>query len=289
MNKKFFRIALMGRHSVEHVGQTLTALIDYLKSQDREVVLEHETASILDRKDLPVVFSNHLKEACDLVIVVGGDGSFLSAGRIACDQDLPVLGINRGRLGFLTDIKPTQLAEVGCVLEGHYVEEQRFLLTMGLYQGKKLLVHLDALNDVVLSPGQSTHLTKFKVYLDGLFVCNQKADGMIIATPTGSTAHALSGGGPILSPDLNVMVLVPMQPHTLSSRPIVVSGDRCVEIRINRQNEYGPYLSCDGQGRWLAPGGSRIVIQKKPKMLTLIHPLNYSYFKTLRDKLNWKG
>lgn len=289
MNKKFFRIALMGRHSIEHVGHTLTSLIDYLKSQGREVVLERETAGILNRDDLPVVFSNHLKAHCDLVIVVGGDGSFLNAGRIACDQDLPVLGINRGRLGFLTDIKPGHLSEVGKVLEGDYLEEKRFLLSMGIHKQSKLMVHLDALNDVVLSPGQSTHLTRFKVYVDGQFVCSQRADGMIIATPTGSTAHALSGGGPILCPGLDVMVLVPMQPHTLSSRPVAIAGDSRVEIKVSRQNEHGPYVSCDGQGRWLAPGGSRILVQKKPKQLTLIHPLNYNYFKTLREKLNWKG
>jgi NAD+ kinase len=112
---------------------------------------------------------------------------------------------------------------------------------------------------------------------------------LIVATPTGSTAHALSGGGPILRPDLDVMVLVPMQPHTLSSRPIVVSGNSQVEIKISRKNEHGPYISCDGQGRWLAQSGSRLVIQKKEKQLSLIHPLSYRYFKTLREKLNWKG
>jgi NAD+ kinase len=287
--KKFFRIGLMGRHVIDHVGETLTALISYLKQMKRTIVLEKETADLFEIENTDIVSAEHLKECCDLIIVVGGDGSFLNAGRIACDQGLPILGINRGHLGFLTDIKPTHLTEIGEVLEGQYSKEERFLLSMELYDQKDRILHLNALNDVVLSPGQSTHLTRFQVFLDDEFVCDQRADGMIVATPTGSTAHALSGGGPILHPGLDVMVLVPMQPHTLSSRPIVVSAKQTVELRISSENEHGPYLTCDGQGRWMAPCGSRILIRKKDKQLALIHPHSYCYFKTLREKLNWEG
>lgn len=283
MSKSFQRIALFGqRHRQEKIAKTLHELARLLKQLKRDVVVEQQTAQFFNEYSLPQVAANQLKKQADLMIVVGGDGSLLQAARIAVDQQLPVLGINRGRLGFLTDIGPSQLKLVEEVLAGDYVEEKRFLLEASTQ--KQI-----ALNDIVLLPGDVAHMIEFAIYIDEQLVCTQRADGLIIATPTGSTAYALSGGGPILHPQLDAIVLVPMFPHTLSSRPIVVSSESNIKIVIAKNNESSPRLSCDGGERIAIKPGETIEINKKKKQLQLIHPKNYEYFATLRSKLQWES
>lgn len=282
-NKTFHHIALIGRAGKKS-ADTLTAVKDYLLEKKIAVFIEEHTAEMMPDNDLPTFSDNKIPSEIDLMIVVGGDGSLLNAAHCALPHNLPVLGINRGRLGFLTDIHPNELSKIGDVLSGNYFVEKRFLLN-AIHAKKQLGI---ALNDVVLLPGNTAQLIEFEIFINNQFVCQQRGDGLIIATPTGSTAYALSGGGPILHPNLNAIALVPMFPHTLSSRPIVIDGDASIELHILESNETSPCISCDGQHRISIEPGERIIITKNEKALCLIHPDNYDYFETLRAKLGWQ-
>jgi NAD+ kinase len=285
----FKQVALLGRQRIEGIEETLLTLKNYLLNYPIDVVLEETTAKLIPEANLPILAKELLCKNCDLIIVVGGDGSLLNAAHIAADYNLPVLGINRGRLGFLTDIRPDELDKIDAVLSGKYVEEERFLLQTKIFHPNGDVTEGIALNDVVLLPGNIAHMIEFEVHINKQMICNQRADGIIIATPTGSTAYALSGGGPILHPQLDAIVLVPMFPHTLSSRPIVVKGNSEITIILSLTNEACPRVSCDGEKRIpLAPGGG-VMIKKKAETLRLIHPLDYNYFETLREKLGWEG
>jgi len=288
MTKKFHTIGLIGRQRKEDISDTLQALKKLLLSRKLAIVVEEETATFFAADKLPTYPRDQLGKHCDLIIVVGGDGSLLNAARAAIESQTSVLGINRGRLGFLTDINPNEInTKVAAVLDGKYKEEKRFVLDVYIQQGKKKLAPDIALNDVVLLPGDVAHMIEFSITINEQFVCSHRADGMIAATPTGSTAYALSGGGPILHPSLNAVVLVPMFPHTLSARPIVIDAGSPIEITIAETNEKPPRLSCDGQTPLEIPLGSTIHIAKKGKALRLIHPTDYNYFETLRLKLGW--
>ncbi len=284
MSSNFKRIALVGRYRQDSILDTLTQLCDWLENEHYEVKLESQTAQALKQAERGLSMDKLCQET-DLIIVLGGDGSFLGVACSAAEHQLPVLGINHGRLGFLTDIHPSHcISEVAKVLAGDYLEEKRFLLETILMDTR---VHESALNDVVLSPGPLPHMIEFEIYINAEFVCRQRADGLIIATPTGSTAYALSGGGPILSPDLEAIVLVPMFPHTLSSRPIVIDSRQSIKIALTLGNEGSAQLSCDGRARIPLAAGSHFEIQRKKQELRLIHPKHYHYFETLRSKLGW--
>jgi NAD+ kinase len=213
----------------------------------------------------------------------------LTAARLASEKNLPVLGINRGRLGFLTDIKPDEFSEIEQIIKGYYREEKRFLLNADILSDKKVIHHQTALNDIVLLPGDVAHMIEFSIEIDGQLMCTQRADGLIVATPTGSTAYALSGGGPILHPQLDAVVLVPMFPHKLTSRPIVISGNSDIKISIDKTNETSPRLSADGEDYISLNTDHIIHIHKNKNPLTLIHPESYQYFSTLRTKLQWEN
>lgn len=288
-NAHFRKVALLSRHRVEGIEESLLAVKNYLLDYPIEVVMEPNTAELLPEADVPIFPKELLCENCDLIIVVGGDGSMLNAAHIAVEYRLPVLGINKGRLGFLTDIRPDEFHKIDEVLSGRYKEEERFLLEATIYHGNGEISRSVALNDVVLLPGNIAHMIEFEVNINNEMICYQRADGIIVATPTGSTAYALSGGGPILHPQLDAIVLVPMFPHTLSSRPIVVKSDSEINIILSASNQISPRVSCDGQKRIPLEPGGKIVIKKKPEKLRLIHPLDYNYFQTLREKLGWEG
>jgi NAD+ kinase len=273
MSNKFKNIVLMARRPGDGVLETLNTLTSYLEKQGVKVVLESE-AKIISA------------ENCDLIIVIGGDGSLLSAAHIAAPNNIPVLGINRGTLGFLTDIKPDEIEIIGEILQGKYIEESRFLLTATVDSST---VEYLALNDVVLLPSEVNHMIEFAVYIDDQFVCLQRADGLIVATPTGSTAHALSGGGPVLHPGLDAILLQPMFPHTLTSRPIVVNGECKIKIITSKESDAGQNISCDGQKLIPISSGGDITIKKYPRELRLIHLASYNYYETLRGKLHWEN
>ena len=286
----FRSIGLIGRLGSGRVVDTMRRLKRFLLERGHTVILEDAVADMLPGHQLQVCSRKMLGELCELVIVVGGDGSLLGAARALCHSNVPVLGVNRGGLGFLTDISPDELEKrVGDVLDGKYMAESRFLLDTLVCRGSEELGSISALNEVVLHPGKSARMIEFEMFIDGQFVYSLKSDGMIVSTPTGSTAYSLSAGGPIMHPKLDAMVLVPMYPHTLSSRPIVVEGNSEIRITISRNNEIYPQVSCDGQEHIACAPGDTLIIRKKPQSLRLIHPLDHNFYAICRSKLGWSS
>ncbi|HSC83714.1 MAG TPA: NAD(+) kinase, partial [Pseudomonas sp.] len=277
--EQFRNIGVIGRLGSAQVLDTIRRLKTFLLARHLHVILEDTIAEVLPGHGLQTCSRKILGEVCDMVVVVGGDGSMLGAARALARHNIPVLGINRGSLGFLTDIKPDELeVKVAEVLEGQFIEESRFLLEAEVRRHGEAIGQGDALNDVVLHPGKSTKMIEFELFIDGHFVCSQKADGLIIATPTGSTAYSLSAGGPIMHPKLDAMVIVPMYPHTLSSRPIVVDGNSELKVVVADDLPIYPLVSCDGQNHFTCAPGDTIKVAKKPQKLRLIHPLEHNYY-----------
>ncbi|MDI5936030.1 NAD(+) kinase [Halomonas sp. M4R5S39] len=286
----FRNIGLIGRLGSARVVDTLKRLIRFLDEGGYHVIIEDRTATVLLDHGHPEASRRMLGELCDLVIVVGGDGSLLGAARTLCHSGTLVLGVNRGRLGFLTDISPDELeARVGEVLEGRYEVEERFLLDAELHRDGVLSGSGDALNEVVIHPGKAVRMIEFELFIDGQFVYSQRSDGLIVATPTGSTAYSLSGGGPIMHPKLDVVTLVPMFPHTLSSRPIVIDAASEIRVHIGETNQTYPHISCDGQTRAVAKPDDVLVIRRKPQRVQLVHPLGHNFYEVLRSKLGWSN
>lgn len=280
-------IGIIGRDDGT-ADQTLSVLTSFLIRNKRKVILGEDIAHLLPNSDLPVMSQARLGDTCDLMIVIGGDGSLLGAARMLARYYVPVLGINRGRLGFLTDILPDEIEErVGAVLAGKYTLEKRFLLNAIVQRGGQKMGRAEALNDVVVNSGTSAKMIEFDLYIDGEFVYHQRSDGLIISTPTGSTAYSLSGGGPIMHPKLDAVVLVPMFPHTLSSRPLVVDGNSEIKLVISQGNEIHPPVTCDGQVNLTAMPGDSVIITKKRHKMKLVHPLDHSFYASCRDKLGW--
>ncbi len=273
---KFQHIGLIGRHEREpRVDETLRITQEFLDAIGVDAREYESTEALLASK------------RCELAIVVGGDGSLLGAARELSAADVPVLGINLGRLGFLTDILPAQLeTRLREILSGDYVEEQRFLLDAELLRDGKTCDRGDALNDVVLR-NAAANMLEFELYVDRDFVYTQRSDGLIVSTPTGSTAYVLSAGGPIMHPSLNAMVLVPLAPHTLSTRPLVVDGDSALRIVVNEHKDARPLVSCDGHLEFEYLPGDELRLRKKDCPLRLIHPRNHSFYEACRDKLGW--
>lgn len=284
----FKTIGLIGRLGSAKVVETLKRLIRFLHEGGYHVILEDRTATVLLDHGQQEASRSLLGEICDLVIVVGGDGSLLGAARAFCRSGTPVLGVNRGRLGFLTDISPDDLEEkVGQVLAGDYAIEERFLLDAEVYRNDTLVGGADALNDVVVHPGKAVRMIEFELFIDDQFVYSQRSDGLIIATPTGSTAYALSGGGPIVHPRIDAITLVPMFPHTLSSRPIVIDAASEIRIHIGETNEAYPHVSCDGQTRVVSKPDDVLYVRRKPQRLKLVHPPGHNFYEVCRSKLGW--
>lgn len=284
---QFNTIGIIGRVRNTGVKETLKILIDYLSKMKLDIIIDAETAKSLDHLELPILTPQEFGKKADLIIVVGGDGSLLHATHAVIEYEKPILGINRGSLGFLTDIHPTELEKIHSILEGKYSLEKRFLLTASITHHDTQLGQDHALNEVAMLPDAIPHMIEFEIYIDNQFVCSQNSDGLIIATPTGSTAYALSGGGPILHPQLDAIVIVPMFPHTLTNRPLVVNGNQKITVIVSPNNMTSPRISCDGRAYLKTPPGSHISIQKKSQQLHLIHPLDYNYYETLRSKLHW--
>ena len=284
----FQTVGLIAKHGDSRVGDTLGRLIGMLRARGLDVVLDNQSRRAYPERDLPVVARDSLGRRCDLIIVVAGDGTFLSAARSLVDQDVPLLGVNLGRLGFLADVMPDEMSDrLSEILDGDYVEERRFLLDVTVERGPVRVFAGPALNEAVTHKGAMARLVEFETYIDGHLVNSQRSDGLIVATPTGSTAYALSGGGPIVHPSLDAIVLVPICPHTLSSRPVVVGGGSVVEVVLGENAESSVQLSCDGQTTAELAAGDRISIRKRSPDLRLIHPSGHEYYATLRAKLHW--
>lgn len=284
-------IAIIGKPRDQQAIQTHRELYEWLTSEGYQVFIDDRLAAILD--EIPQnQFASlvELGKNADLAIVVGGDGNMLGAARILSRFDVAVIGVNRGNLGFLTDLDPDDFKEaLKAVLKGEYIEEERFLLEAEIHRHGQIKSHNAALNEAVLHPGQVAHMIEFEVYIDNSFAFSLRADGLIVSTPTGSTAYSLSGGGPILSPSLNAISLVPMFPHTLSSRPLVVDGKRRIKLVVSPESRGTQEVSCDGQVSLPVSPGDEIHIYQSPNVLKLIHPKDYSYYHVLRNKLGWSS
>jgi NAD+ kinase len=284
----FSRIGLVGRPGHTGVVETLQRLLTFLATRDVQVILDEKTATLLPGQNLEISSRVKLSLNCDLVIVVGGDGSMLNVAQVMAAHDVPVVGVNRGRLGFLTDIIPNEIEErVDQILNGQFKEEHRFLIEFEVEREGTIIPGGCALNDIVLHPGTAAQMIDFELYIGGEFVNSQQSDGLIVATPTGSTAYALSAGGPIMHPSLSALVLVPMYPHSLSSRPLVVDSANSIRIIVVNQRSMLPQVSCDGAVRFTTEPGDQIMIRRKTGSLRLIHPLDHNYYETCRSKLGW--
>ena len=285
--KPFKHIALIANVELPEVTEPLKRLCRFLEKEGYSVALESKTALLVANNTLPVFDYLDEELKLDLVVVVGGDGSMLSVGRSVAELNIPLLGVNMGRLGFLTDIQPDDMEnQLIRVLAGDYIASNRFLLEISLSRKGEKINSGEAINDVVVHPGSSLRMMEFELYIDKQFVYSQRSDGLIVSTPTGSTAYALSGGGPILHPNLDAIVLVPMNPHTLSSRPVVVGGDSSIEIKLGLRNEHS-MVTCDGQNDLIPQPGDVICIEKKMQPLRLIHQADNSFYATCRTKLGW--
>lgn len=283
----FQRIALLGKVNHEATRATLLKLEQSLLNMGYEVIVEARTAEQLSSTQAQILPLHRIGESADLAIVVGGDGNMLGAARILCEADIAVIGVNRGNLGFLTDLDPNHVIEqLKSVLDGHYQTERRFLLQAEVFHCGKSKSVGRAINEVVLHSDKVAHMIEFEVFVNDEFVYSQRSDGLIISTPTGSTAYSLSGGGPILTPGLDAFTMVPMFPHTLSSRPIVVDGHSVIRLRAAANND-SLQLSCDGHVRMTVQPGDDVVIQQHPQRLRLVHPEDHSYYRVLRNKLGW--
>nr|VFK53853.1 MAG: NAD+ kinase [Candidatus Kentron sp. TUN]VFK55311.1 MAG: NAD+ kinase [Candidatus Kentron sp. TUN]VFK60563.1 MAG: NAD+ kinase [Candidatus Kentron sp. TUN] len=284
----FKNIGLIGKHDDPRIEHTLGKLISFINTQPVNVFIDAESVPTYLGERVIITDRESLGKTCDLVIVIGGDGTFLNAARSLADCNARVLGINLGRLGFLADVMPTKMIDrLKAVLRGDFEEEKRFLLDTVIVRHNKPVFEVIALNDVVAHKWHIARLIAFEAYIDSHLVYSQRADGLIVSTPTGSTAYALSSGGPILHPNLNAIALVPICPHTLSNRPIVVDGESLVEIVMEKDGQAEASVTCDGQTSIDLEPEDRILIQKRDKCLHLIHPVGYNYYTTLRTKLNW--
>ena len=289
MTHAFQTIGLISKPGdYSHVASTLATLTGELLKRGCDVVLDTSAAAYFDKPAAPVLEREALGKHCDLVIVVGGDGSMLSAARSLVDSDVAVLGINLGRLGFLADVSPNEMCvRLNEILAGDFEEEQRALLHARVIRDGKNVSQSDALNDVVVHKWHIARMIDLDTRIDGRFLYSLRADGLIVSTPTGSTAYALSGGGPIIDPSLHALVLVPICPHTLSNRPIAISDKSSIEILIHGDDSNQAQITCDGQVNFELVAGDIVHIERKSKSLRLIHPLQHDHFEIMRKKLRW--
>ncbi len=283
----FSRVGIVARRVNPGIVETVGSLVAFLDRRGIPLVLDESTAPKLDegRERVP---RSELGKSCDLVVVVGGDGSLLGVARDLAASQVPVIGINRGGLGFLADVSPEQFeAKLNAVLDGDYVVDDRFLLHATARRDGEDVGASTALNDVVVHAGTMSRMMEFDVRIDDEFVYSQRSDGLIVASPTGSTAYALSAGGPIMHPHLDAIVLVPMFPHTLTSRPLVVGGSSTIEVVIGSTSSPNPQFSCDSQVDVSVRAGDVVSICKYPHHLRLIYPTDHSFYDACRSKLDW--
>ena len=287
MKPHFKHIGLLGKSEDRNVSITLRALTAYLEQQKIGILLDESIAACFPEPPHPVVDRQALADSCDLAIVVGGDGTLLNAARSLAESGIAVLGVNFGRLGFLVDVSPEEMTQqMEKILAGDFIEERRTLLHATVSRNNDVLSKTAALNDVVVHKKDVARMIELDTWIDDYFVNTNRSDGLIVSTPTGSTAYALSGGGPILHPKLDAITLVPICPHTLSNRPIVVHDESVIKIIIH-QGTLEATVSCDGQVSHTLEAGDHITIRKHDHSLRLLHPQGHDYFAILREKLRW--
>ncbi|HUO78549.1 MAG TPA: NAD(+)/NADH kinase [Steroidobacteraceae bacterium] len=287
MHPRFKTIALIGRFADPLVAEAMQALATHATGRGIAVLVDAASPIGAGEGVVPLPEAE-LAGRAELLVAVGGDGTLLHAARLAAGREVPLLGINRGRLGFLADISSTEMFDrFGDVLEGRYSRDVRHGLRARLVDPALPERTIEALNDVVLQKRDTGRMLDFETWIDGRFVNAHGGDGFVVATATGSTAYALSCGGPILTPNLEALVLAPVSPHTLSDRPIVVSRQSVVEIRLAAQAPVRAQVTCDGSILGDLPPDGRLIVEPSAATVTLLHPPGYDYFRILRSKLHW--
>jgi NAD+ kinase len=292
MKKQFVSIAVIGKYmdpnALQQMQQELAELVSHLSDKHIQVWVEENTAHHAALVGVNTTTLSEIGAQVDLAIVMGGDGTMLSVARSLYENQLPkpvpLVGINRGRLGFLTDLRTEDmLVEIDKILAGDFQAESRMLLEASVCRAGVQVLNGVALNDVVIK--SALRLMEMEVEINGQFVSKQRADGLILSSPTGTTAYALSAGGPILHPDLNAISLVPISPHTLSNRPITVTSESICEVTVMQADD--AQLSLDGQYQQTLNVGDQVRVVRAKQDILLLHPKGYCYFDMLRNKLNW--
>ena len=286
MKSQFRHVALVGKYHAQGSRSAVESIAHFLGAQGCDVSIERDTANNTGLTHFPVLDTKGIGAQCDLALVVGGDGTMLGIGRQLAQFGIPLVGINQGRLGFITDISfENYEAILGPMLRGEYQEDRRWMMQANVVRDGHCVFSATAMNDVVVNRGATSGMVELRVEVDGRFVANQRADGLIIASPTGSTAYALSAGGPLLHPSINGWVIVPIAPHTLSNRPIVLAdiGEITVEIVAGRDAS----ANFDMQSLASLLHGDRITVRRSEHQMRFLHHKGWSYFDTLRKKLHW--
>lgn len=287
---EFNNVGIIGKQRDPRVGPTLARLAAQLRELGSSVWVDARSADHVDDSTCRFATVDEIGDSCDLVVVVGGDGTLLAAARVLAKTGVPILGINQGRLGFMVDVNPQEMsATLAAIYSGRYIREERLLLSASILRedGSTTDGPFLAVNDVVIRNQAAVRMLEFETWLGSEFISKHRADGLIVSTPTGSTAYALSGGGPVLHPSLQALTLVPICPHTLSDRPIVVGSDRTVRLVLAGGEGTRAMFTCDGQSNESLNPGDAVEISRAEATLRLIHPSNYNYFNILRSKLHW--
>jgi NAD+ kinase len=285
MATKFNKVAILGRHEDPRVAEPIKTLAEYLDQAGVEVLAAEDMSLSFEARRLP---EPELADTADLIIAIGGDGAMLYAGQLARRGDIPLLGINRGRLGFLADVTPEEMLDsVGHVLAGEFTTDKRLVLEARLERPDADDTTALALNDVVLQRRETGRMLDFVTRMDGRYVNTHAGDGLVIATPTGSTAYSLSCGGPIIEPRLDAVVVVPVAPHTLSDRPIVLPADLGIELRLLERENTRAEIMADGHSMGEIRPQDKLLVVASETRLTLLHPPGYDFFGILRSKLHW--
>ena len=283
---KFNRVCIVGKYKSPEVSRPVSQVINFLQGEGVHCLVDELTAEQLSGVKVDSGPMDDVVSRSDLVVVLGGDGTLLGLARTVATHNVPLLGINLGRLGFLADISLNKMvASLRAVLQGEYVIDERVMLEVSV--DNELGAGVWALNDISVGKGQSGTLIQMKVTIDGEFAYNLRSDGLVVSTPTGSTAYALSAGGPIIAPSMDCVLLVPVCPHSLSNRPIVVPGSSKIEIEIMEAVDARAHV--DSHTHLNIQEGGRLLIQVAESKVRLVHPEGHEYFGTLREKLHWAG
>lgn len=283
----FKTVGLWGRLAEPSVIEPAVQVIAHLHRRGVQVYAAADAAAAAKLENVVPVPEADVAQQAELIVAVGGDGTLLHAARRAARRNVPLLGINRGRLGFLTDISPDHMLEaIDAILGGDYIEERRCMLEARI-GGAADDASMLALNDVVLQKGETGRMLDFVTSVDGVYVNRHGGDGLIVATPTGSTAYALSCGGPIMHPRVDALVMVPICPHTLSDRPLVLPSSSKIEVRAETTDECAAYVLCDGERLGTVSDEQTLRVAVAEETVTLLHPRDYNYYELLRSKLNW--
>jgi NAD+ kinase len=288
MPHPFKSIALIGNARDERVAECMRALTGHLAGRSLRPLIDHRQVPLFAPGTVVECPAQSFAHRADLIISIGGDGTLLYAASLVAGHPIPLLGVNRGRLGFLTDVGPASMLEnVDSVLDGKYLEDRRTLIAARLEREGAPMAQALALNDVVINKRETGRMMEFEASINGRYFNSHGGDGIVIATATGSTAYALSCGGPIVEPDLEVWVVAPISPHTLSDRPIVVRAGSRILVQISDRHESRAQVTCDGTALGDMRQGDSLHVEGSEAQITLLHPPGYDYYRLLRSKLHW--